>query len=130
MYRGDSFRTEFSNLGEVSSILPKVHAMALTATATKETRKVICRSLGMKNPVVVSKSPNKPNIFYKVIGKVNDVEVAFGPLVDEIKKTELTWIALLFFCRTYDSCTHIYHFLRNKLGKKCLNLKDMLNIHL
>ena len=115
MYRGDSFRTEFSNLGEVSSILPKVNTMALTATATKETRKVICRSLGMKNPVIISKSPNKPNIFYKVIGKVNDVEVAFGPLVDEIKKNRTNMDRTIVFCRTYDSCTHIYHFLSTML---------------
>ncbi len=67
--RGDSFRLEFSNLGEVSSLLPSVNTMALTATATKETRKELCRSLGMKNPVIISQSPNKLNVFYKVTSR-------------------------------------------------------------
>ena len=44
--------------------------------------------------------------------------VAFGPLVDEIKKNRTNMDRTIVFCRTYDSCTHIYHFLRNKLGKE------------
>ena len=58
---GDSFQTAFSNLGEVGSVLPKVNIMALTATAIKETRKVICKSLG--ELCLCLNSPNMRNIF-------------------------------------------------------------------
>ena len=33
----------------------------------------------------------------------------------------------IVFCRTYDSCTHIYHFLRNKLGKEMSEPKGYVN---
>jgi len=101
--------------------------MALTATATKETRKVICRSLGMKNPIIVAKSPNKPNIFYRVISGIKDVEVAFGPLVEEIKTSRTKLERTIVFCRTYDSCTYIYHFLRSKLGKEMSEPRGFVN---
>ena len=46
--RGTEFWKEFSNLGEVRSLIPEhVHCMALTATATKTSRKTICSVLGI-----------------------------------------------------------------------------------
>lgn len=66
-YRGDSFRQEFSKLGELRSLIPGgVKIMALTATATVATRKSICKSLGLVKPVIVSASPDKPNIKFIV----------------------------------------------------------------
>lgn len=51
------------------SLIPKtVNVMALTATATKTTRREVCKVLGMIKPSVVAVSPNKPNIKYEVIG--------------------------------------------------------------
>ena len=62
-YRGETFRVAFSQLGTLRSVLPqKVNVMALTATATTKTRKIICRTLGMDNPVYVVDIPDRPNI--------------------------------------------------------------------
>ena len=94
LYRGDSFRREFANLGEISSLLPDVHIMALTATASTLTRKAICRCVGMKKVLLVSQSPNKPNIFYSVKSDQNSIEEAFTSLVSEIqkkRKLRLAW---------------------------------------
>ena len=67
LFRGTSFRKEFSKLGEVHALLhPNVRIMALTATASKSTRKDICRLLGMHNPSFVFRSSDKPNITYCV----------------------------------------------------------------
>ena len=41
--------------------------MALTATATRESRRYICRVLGMTKVAVITESPNKPDIRYSVI---------------------------------------------------------------
>ena len=50
-------------INEIRSLVHShVRLMALTATATIKSRKEICHALGMKNPVVVSQSPNKSNI--------------------------------------------------------------------
>ena len=44
--RGEKFRTEFSHLGEMHSIIPETaRVMALTATATITAQKSIIRSL-------------------------------------------------------------------------------------
>ena len=56
-YRGNHFRREFSNLCEVRSLLcHDVNIMALTATATRMTRKQICHVLGMSKTTVVAES--------------------------------------------------------------------------
>lgn len=60
--RGQHFRVEFSKLGEVRSLIPsQVNLMAMTATATMDTRRKIIGILGMTNPAVVAESPDKPN---------------------------------------------------------------------
>ena len=87
IHRGKDFRQEFSNLGEVRSLIPEdVRCMALTATATKTSRNEICNVLGMHKPVVVSQSPNKPNIKYCVQLKHGTMEETFAPLVEELKR--------------------------------------------
>ena len=53
--RGDTFRPEFSHLGEVRSIVPEsVHVMALTATATNTTRAAIIKILDMQKPIIIN----------------------------------------------------------------------------
>ena len=85
LFRGNAFHTEFSKVGEIKSILPKqVNVMALTATATNSTRREICITLGMVKPLIVSRSPNKPNIYYYVSRKDDGLEIAFAPLLEEI----------------------------------------------
>ena len=59
------FRVEFAHLGEVRSLIPPtVHIMALTATSTVSTRK---KRLNMKSPLIISITPDKPNIMYRVV---------------------------------------------------------------
>ena len=61
--RDETFRKAFSELDMIRRTLPpNVKIMALTATATKATRKVVCRKLGMISPVVVFQPPNRHNI--------------------------------------------------------------------
>lgn len=117
LLRGESFRREFANLGEVSSLLPDVHIMSLTATASRNTRQTICRSIGMKNVLLVSQSPNKPNIFYCVNSKQRDIEEVFDPLIYEIKEKRRSMDRTIIFCRSYTSCTGIYFYFKSSLGK-------------
>ena len=67
LHRGDEFRTAFARLGEVRSLIPpSVGVMALTATATRSLRREVVKTLGMIDPVVVTISPDKPNIIFTV----------------------------------------------------------------
>ena len=62
--RGYSFRRSFSRLGEIRSIVPaSINVMALTATASKATVKIILRTLGMRRNVhTISVNPSKANV--------------------------------------------------------------------
>ena len=59
-FRGDIFSVEFARLDEVRSLVPPhVIVLALTATATKATRKADVKRLSMKNPEIISIRPYK-----------------------------------------------------------------------
>ena len=67
--RGENFRKHYSHLGELRSIIPEaVHAMALTATATKATRHKIIKTLCMSSTKLVRICPDKGKIKYVVKG--------------------------------------------------------------
>lgn len=112
LYRGESFRREFGNIGELKSLFPLVDIMALTATATKSTRKAICG-----NEESHCCFPITPNIFYKVNNVHTEVEDVFSSLVEELRMKKKRVDRTIIFCRSYDSCTYIYHFFRSQLGR-------------
>ena len=117
--RGESFRKEFSHLGDVRSLIPEtVHVMALTATATTTTRHEIIKTLRMVRPVVVAVTPNKPNIKYIVKGNQGSVEENFAGLVEELRNKRTGMERTIIFCRTYDQCTHIYMYLAHRMGQE------------
>ena len=82
--------------------------MSLTATASKATIKAICSSVGMKKGLLVSQSPNKPNIFYCVNTMEKEIEGAFSALVSEICEKRTAVDRTIIFCRSYNSCTEVY----------------------
>lgn len=113
--RGIDFRKEYSKLGELRGFFPPhVHIMALTATASYSTRKEVIKMLGMRKPHMIVRCPNKPNIIFTVEKKVDDIDVVFKPLVDEIKlkKTKMDKIN---FCRGYNDCSSIYSYFKDAL---------------
>ena len=99
LYTGVTRFDEFANLGEVSSLLPNVNTIALTATASKSTRRAICCSLAMKKVLLVSQSSNKSNLFYCLDSHQKDVEEAFAPLVLELKQKRTNTDRTIIFCR-------------------------------
>ena len=116
-FRGESFRREFSNIGEVRSLVPqKVRFMALTATATVNTQKAICKTLGMKNAAVIRDSPNKPNVKYLVCAHPGTLEETFSPLVEELRRCRACMERVIVFCRNYDNCALIYLYMKSRLG--------------
>ena len=116
IFRGNFFRTEFSHLGEIRSLLSSsVHVMALTATATKTSRRAICRVLGMQAPLIISESPNKPNIKYSVIPKSAPFEESLAFLVEELESKRANVDKTIIFCRTYETVTAIYRYFKANL---------------
>lgn len=89
--------------------------MALTATATKSTHRHVCRLLGMIHPFIVSVSPNRMNIKF-TLKNAKEMEETFEPLVEELRRCRASMGKVIIFCRSYDDCSHIYLFIKSKLG--------------
>jgi len=119
--RGESFRKEFSELGDVRCLIPEsVRIMALTATATRSTRQAVVKVLNMVHPKLVCISPNKTNIKYHVRMNVHTLEEEFAPLVEELRQKRKRLDRTIIFCRTYGQCAKIYMFISKRLGKEMM----------
>ena len=94
-----------------------VHIMALTATVTVETQTAIINTLGMRDPIVIKKIPDKVNLSYAVTksshlhDKLEEMKVA-------LQKKRCTFTRTIIFCRTLKDCAEIYDFFHSKLGKE------------
>ena len=65
MHRGETFKNVLSRVNELRSLLPpKVNIMALTATATSILSTQVSKIIGMRNELIISKSPSKENMMY------------------------------------------------------------------
>lgn len=91
--------------------------MALTATATRPTRMDVVKKLGMKQCVIVSHSPHKPNIILEVKEK-NDISTALMPVVEDLLFNGVSSIKRIVYCKKYDEVATIYRFFKKKLGKR------------
>ena len=57
--------------------------VSLTATAPRGMRIDIQKALGMADPLVITSSPDKPNIILSVHPYVS-LDISFGPVVEEL----------------------------------------------
>ena len=73
--------------------------MALTATATRGMRKDIEKILGMKDPLVVTASPDKANVVFYVRPYVS-FEVSFGKNVEELGSARTNLGRTIIYCRS------------------------------
>ena len=71
---GHDFRPEYRNLKSIlDRINDKIPIIALTATATSKVQDDIVKNLGIKNAEVFKSSFNRPNLFYEIKQKTEDV---------------------------------------------------------
>ena len=93
-------------IGEVRSLLPaRVNVMALTATATVKLRMDVSRIIGMRNELVVFRSPCKANIMYAVI-EFSTIEETFLPMAERLQKQGSGCPRAIIYCRTYSDCIY------------------------
>ena len=107
-YRGQLFCTEFANISEVRSLLPKnTNLMAMTATANLKTREMVVKSLDMKGCFVLSQNPNKTNMLYKVVKKT-DMDTVIQPIVEHVSIRKKEADRHIIFCRTLGDCSDFF----------------------
>jgi len=112
-----AFRPVYADLHELRTLAPSVRMIALTATATEETKNTIIDVLRLRDVYEVADSPNKANLTYVVSYMPNDSDVQdyFNWIVEEIKqgKAEKT----IVYCQTIKQCSLIYATLKSMLGQ-------------
>ncbi len=70
---GHDFRPEYRNLKNIISAIDDVPVIGLTATATPKVQEDILKTLGMSDATTFKASFNRPNLFYEVRPKTEDV---------------------------------------------------------
>ncbi len=70
---GHDFRPEYRNLKSIISKIDDVPIIGLTATATPKVQEDILKTLGMSDATTFKASFNRPNLFYDVRPKTEDV---------------------------------------------------------
>jgi ATP-dependent DNA helicase RecQ len=71
---GHDFRPEYRNIRAIIDRLsPGIPLIALTATATPKVQEDIMKNLGMKDAVLLKSSFNRPNLYYEVRPKTEQV---------------------------------------------------------
>ncbi|RZP06710.1 MAG: ATP-dependent DNA helicase RecQ [Flavobacteriales bacterium] len=83
---GHDFRPEYRNLKSIlNRIKIDIPIIALTATATKKVQEDMIKNLGILDAVVFKSSFNRPNLFYEVKKKTDDIN---KDIISFIKKRE------------------------------------------
>src|SRR5438034_578890 len=68
---GHDFRPEYRQLAQLRERWPDVNFHAYTATATARVRRDIVSQLGLRNPVELVGSFDRPNLLYRVLPRAN-----------------------------------------------------------
>ena len=112
------FRECYARLHEVQSFAPNAKLLALTATATSETRKAIMEILLMDSPFIIYESPDKPNIAYSVFYMSRDesLQKYFEWLVKELLEHGINSTRTIIYCQTIKQCSLLYAILKGMLG--------------
>ena len=91
-----------------------IKLMALTATATTSLTKDVIKILGMKDPVVVSLSPSRPNIKYKVETH-ESLDEALQPVLQRLRQLRTDFPKTIVYCRRLVDCGDVYLYFRENL---------------
>ena len=110
---GHDFRPEFRLLSKLRKVAPAAPWLAVTATATKQVRDDIVKTLGFEKHKVIVASFNRPNLFYGVKNKLRARE----QLLEFIEKHRNQ--SGIVYCGTRDGTEELAGFL-NKSGFSAL----------
>lgn len=115
-----AFRKWYSFLNELRSLVSNgLPFMALTATASKHTKREIFRVLEFTTPHEIVESPDRRNIVYvcQQIDSGQEINDYFGWLIDAIKEKGKDAEQVLVYCQTVKQCASLYQLFSNNLAK-------------
>lgn len=101
--------------------------MALTATATKAIRLSVSRTIGLKDPYVLTRSPCKSNLIYTT-GTFKTVQDTFCVLADRLQKQKSCFQKTIIYGQSFKMCADIYLYLKDCLGSNFTQPEDAPDI--
>lgn len=99
----------------------RIGVMALTATATRSLRLKVEEMLGMRSPIAIVRSPDKPNLRFSAVQLqgINNFGVSnvFTLILNELKEKLTLMPRVLIFCKIKTDCSKLYTFFKAGLGR-------------
>lgn len=89
--------------------------MALTATATTDTFRIVCQRLSLSRPVLIGCAPDRRNISYEVRPMI-DMEDFCRDLSNGLKTQGINYPKTIIFFQRYIDCAALYQVLKRRLG--------------
>jgi len=116
MYRGDKFRTAFSRIGELRSIVSdRVRVMALTATTAQHVFETVVSRFSMKDVKVVDMPPQRKNITL-IVKPIQPLLEFVNELAFQIQVLKTSYPKTIIFCHTYNDCSAVFIMIEELLG--------------
>jgi ATP-dependent DNA helicase RecQ len=84
---GHDFRPEYARLGDMREALGRPQALALTATAAPPVRRQIVEGLGLRDPAVVVRGFDRPNI-HLAVERFSDADAKDAALIERVAAGE------------------------------------------
>ncbi|HEY4790546.1 MAG TPA: RecQ family ATP-dependent DNA helicase, partial [Actinomycetes bacterium] len=84
---GHDFRPEYARLGDMREALGRPQALALTATAAPPVRREIVEGLGLRDPAVVVRGFDRPNI-HLAVERFSEADAKDAALVERVAAGE------------------------------------------
>jgi hypothetical protein len=101
------------------SFFPDIPHMATTATATIKSQKIICESLQLEDPIIVSANPGRRNIFFQSKERPATGEDKLTPILEplclELLEKNINMPLTLVY-GTLNTCAESFLFFANRLG--------------
>ena len=124
-----AFRRWFYKLSELRSLVTKKTTfIAVTATATRKTRDIICNVLRLDDFVDITQSPNKANIAFAIqyMNKQIPLIDHFKWLLLELKEKKRYTGRTIIYCQTIKQCSQLYSLFVRELGSETGDPKKRL----
>lgn len=121
LYFRKEFRPAYANLSALASLFPHAPILALTATANNAYRREIIESLGMKDPTIIDRNPDRANIYFSVkqrpsTGEERIIE-PIKELATELKAKKIDMPRTIVY-GSLAACGECFSFFHSFLGEE------------
>ena len=103
------FRKWYGRVVLIRSLLPSsVPVAVLSATVTTTTKEKIVNNLQLRSYTSIHRSPDRPNIEYRIQRVSRDLHTSFNWLIEQLRSKKELLPKVIVFCRSISTCANLY----------------------